>query len=134
MVKYSPGCLTARANPDSGAYVTSRKYLPPVGWTSSKNYYVTPAGVQKSWPFFAKKIFAKMGALVETAEESKDKNEVGKTKGKTVTKPSGLSLKLQFLNELGFHDRDKNVEILRKHKFNLDKSVSYLLDEKDGAI
>lgn len=121
MVEYSPGSYTTRANPDSGVYVTSRKYLPPVGWMSSSNYKVIPAGVQKTWPFYAKKIFAKMGPL-ERKDETPEKK----------TEPSSLSLKLKFLNELGFHDRDKNIETLRKHKFNLDECVSDMLDQTNN--
>lgn len=134
IVNYSPGRYTARANPDSGDYVKSRTYFPPIGWTLSAKYCVTPARVQKTWPFYAKTIFAKMVALVETAEGKEDKKAVEKTKTKITPKPSGLSLKLNFLNELGFLDRDENIEALRKHKFNLDKCVTYLLDEKDGVI
>lgn len=89
-----------------------------------------------------------MGALEETPEEHVDKNATmrssvdaavdksksveEKTKKKKVAakKPSGLSVKLQRLSELGFHDRDENIEILRKHNFKLDKCVSYLLNRK----
>lgn len=138
MIRYSPGSYSARANPNSDAYETSRKYFPPIGWTSPANYYVTPARVQNTWPFYAKSIFAMMGASVETIEEDVDKNaadanvilEVKKKNKAVPKKPSGLSLKLQRLSEMGFHDRDKNIEILRKHNFKLDKCVSYLLNSK----
>ncbi|KAG4070407.1 hypothetical protein HA402_006549 [Bradysia odoriphaga] len=128
LVKYSPGNYTARANSDSDVYVTSRKYLPPMGWTSSKNYYVTPAKVQKTWPFYAKTIFGKMGASVETVEENDDQVETRKKVA--AKKPSGLSLKLKRLNEMGFCDRDENIEILRKFNFQLDKCVNYLVNQK----
>lgn len=126
VVKYSPGYYTARANPDSDVYVTSRKYFPPIGWTSSTNYYVTPARVQKTWPFYAQTIFAKMGALAETAEEENDDKADEKTKKKIDKKASGLRLKLERLREFGFNDEDENIETLRKFKFDVDKTISYL--------
>ncbi len=146
MIRYAPGSYSARANPNSDRYVASRKYFPPISWTSSSNYYVTPARIQQTWPFYAKSIFAKMG-IVETNEDQIDENAnenvttgvsmdgnaavADKTK-KTVAakKPSGLSLKLQRLSEMGFHDRDENIQILRNHKFDLDKCVNYLLNLK----
>lgn len=161
VVKYRQGSYTARVNSDSAVYVTSRKYFPPVGWTSSSNYYVTPARVQKAWPFYAKTIFDKMDASVVTvakkkdrktlhlcdtaADEKKDKKteasvdtaaekKTDTTKKKTTTKlPLGLSSKLQSLNDMGFYDRDENIEVLRKFKCNLEKSVSYLLNQKEKA-
>lgn len=126
VVRYAPGHYTARAHPDSGVYVTSRKYFPPIGWTSSTNYYVTPARVQKTWPFYAHTVFAKMGALVETADENNDENADEKTKKKIDKKPSGLSVKLERLKEFGFNDEEENIETLRKFKFDVDKTISYL--------
>lgn len=60
-----------------------------------------------------------MGASVEIPDESKAQN---------AAKCDGLIDKLNFLCDLGFHDLDKNIENLRRHKFNLDQCVDELLN------
>lgn len=81
-----------------------------------------------------------MGVPVETAEEKEQIQSATQTikptkprGAKTATKPSGLSVKLERLNELGLDDKDKNLKSLRKHKYNLDKCVSDLLNQKDAG-
>lgn len=74
--------------------------------------------LQKTWPFYAKTLFAKMGAVEE--------DTVDKVKENDAQESDDLLLKLHFLRDLGFTNRDRNVEALKKHKLNLEQSVDYL--------
>lgn len=127
-INYSVGSRDSnKHNVDVEIYEQSRRCFPPFRWMPTGYYGNTLVEKRIKWPFYAETVFEAMEA---SASASPSASVEEKRDEKANTKCLSLIDQLNFLSDLGFDDLDKNIENLRKHEFDLDKCVDYLLKLK----
>lgn len=97
--------------------------LPPFSWISQSNAIPMPKQTNyPDWPFRAKYIFELMG--VQEDEEIEDTT--------IPESEESINIKLTTLFSMGFTDAEANLEILKMHSYDIDRSVNYFLEQ--GAM
>ncbi|KAJ6635552.1 E3 ubiquitin-protein ligase DTX3L [Pseudolycoriella hygida] len=104
-------------------YSQSKNNLPPFCWATM------PTPSNGDWPFFARTIFAQMGVqeIPVSDVDTDPKVDIAES-------AESIENKLMVLSSLGFTNAEMNLETLKNHSFDLNRTINFLLELGDATI
>jgi hypothetical protein len=110
--------------------------IPPVAWIPSGlvskilSRAAKPQSGVREWPYLTRTIYARMGISQNDEEPEEDPID---EEEKVVIEESIISANLDILADVGFKDKEKNRDLLKKYGNVLDRCLNHLLDNPPSA-